>query len=217
MGEPRDLVPHLAHRDALGEVVRADAIGRVLDHPHRAQHELAQGITHRDAGQQGQREQHQEDLAIAVHHIAHRVHRRAHRDLEGRELEFTDAQAAHAFDVGGVGALARDVGDRLATQIVRAEEAVAHRPVHVDVEQARGRFGGLANAVFDGRRGQVLVVLAERGDEVFELRLVDRIELPDQVLLQQVVPGHEQTGQGDRGREHVPQRDAPADRIHTSW
>jgi hypothetical protein len=38
-------------------------------------------------------------------------------------------------DLDGEEALAGDVGDRMPVQVVRAEEAIGHRTVHVDVEE----------------------------------------------------------------------------------
>ena len=215
--EVRDLVLHGLDGDAFPQVVGADPVRGRPDRAHRAQYQAAQPEPDGDAHEQHDDEQRRAHLHIARHHVVDGRERRGHGDLEGRQQEFAHAQRPDPRDLRGIGALSGNVGNRLAVQVAGLEEAIGHRPVHVDVEERRGRLGGVADALVHDQRRERLVVVPERGLQLPELRLVEEIELPDEVVLQHVVAGDEHAGERRRRGDRIPDREPGADRLHSSW
>src|SRR6266478_5889371 len=118
----------------------------------------------------------------------------------------------HAVDV-----LAGDIRNRLASQVVGFEKAVGHRSVKVDVKERRSGFRHLADSIVDRLCRQGLVVRAQGGLQLLELRFVELVQLVNELVLEKVIPCDEQAGERGDNRHRIPERDARTDRFHSSW
>src|SRR6185312_3281851 len=109
------------------------------------------------------------------------------------------------------------VRQRITREILRPEQVAVAVRVDADVEQHRCIFSGLSDTFVDDLGVQRRVVRTEARLDLLELRGIEQVKIMDHVILQQLVAGNEQAGERQRRTQRVPERDARADRLHTSW
>ena len=219
--QPREVGNLILHRgdgDAFAEIVRADVAGRFLDEPHRAQRHAAEPEADAPAGDDHHHGQPGKDLDVALHHRAGLLRGGGDHHVHLAEQEFAHPEPADLVDLDVEDPLARDVGDGLPAQVARAEDGAGALLVDLDVEQHGGEFGGLPDALVDLAGLQLVVVGPEPGLDLRELRGVQQVQPVHQVVLEQVIAGEEQAGDGGRRGQRIPHREARPDGFHgMSW